>query len=240
MTDGPRPDVVADFRASFETLRQYPIVVAPLLIAMVVGFVLKLLFIGAGVSMFAVGGVVGGAAGMAGAVLGGMLLFLVFLVLVMLVNLVASAAVVVMARDAIGGRQPTVGTAVEAVTGRLADVVIASVLFAIIVGVASMFFVLPGIVAAVFLVFTMPAVLLDGLGAVDGIRRSAGLVKDNFGPVLGLVIGGILGLIALWIVALILGFVPLVGPLAVMLAAGLLFAYLTMVAVRLYLRLPRR
>jgi len=240
MTNGSRPDIVADFRAAFDTLRQYPVIAAPPLIAMVVGFVLKLVFLGAGVGMFAVGGAVGGAAGMAGALAGGLLLFLVFIVLVMLLNLVASAAVVVMARDAIAPREPSIGAAVDAVMARLGAVVIASIILSVIVGIGFLLFVIPGLIAWVFLMFTIPAVLLDGLSPVDAISRSARLVKDNLGPVLGLVIGAIVGIVVLWIVSLILAVVPIIGPLATMLVAGAFFAYLIVVGVRVYLTLPRR
>ncbi len=240
MTNGPRPDVVADFRTGFDTIKRYPVIAAPPLIAMVIGFLLKWVFLGAGAGMFLVGGAVGGAAGVAGAVAGGLMLFLVFIVLVMLLNLVASAAVVVMARDANTSREPSIGAAVDAVTSRLGAVVIAAVIFSVIVGIASLFFVIPGLVAAFFLMFTMPAVLLDGLGAVDAISRSARLVKDNLGPALGLVIGAIVGMVVLWIASLILNVVPILGPLAAMLLAGAFFAYLTVVGVRVYLALPRR
>jgi hypothetical protein len=240
MTNGASSDIVADFRVGLETVRRFPLIFAPPLIAMAVGFVLKLVFIGAGAGMFVFGGVFGGPAGVAGALLGGMLLFFVFLVLVMLVNLVAAAAVVVMAREALAGREPSVGGAVDAVMARLVDVVIASLLFSLIVGFASLFFVFPGLVAGFFLMFTLPAVLLDGVGAVDGIRRSATLVKENLGPVIGLVIGAIVAIVLLAIASAILSVVPLLGALAAMLLMGAFFAYLTVVAVRVYQALPRR
>lgn len=240
MANGSSPDIVADFRAGLDTLRQYPVIVAPPLIAMAVGFVLKLVFLGAGVGMFVVGGAVGGAAGMVGAVLGGLLLALVFVVLVMLLNHVASAAVVVMARDAMAPREPSIGAAVEAVMARLGAVVIASIILSVIVGIGFLLFVIPGLIALFFLMFTMPAVLLDGLGPVEAIGRSATLVKENLGPAIGFFIGVIVAMVVAWIVLLIVGFVPLIGPLVAMLVAGAFFAYIIVVGVRVYLTLPRR
>jgi|RhiMetdeSRZDD1v2_1073273.scaffolds.fasta_scaffold112417_6 hypothetical protein len=239
MSNGSRPDIVADFRAAFETLKRYPVIAAPPLIAMAVGFVLKLVFLGAGAGMFVVGGAVGGSAGMAGALASGLFLFLIFIVLVMLLNLVAHAAVVVMARDATASREPSIGTAVDAVMSRLGSVAIAALIFSVIVGIASLFFVIPGLIAALFLMFTMPAVILDGLAPMDAVSRSFRLVKDNFGTVIGLVIGAIVAMVVLWVALLILGMVPVVGPLATMLLAGAFFAYLTAVGVRVYLALPR-
>jgi hypothetical protein len=240
MTNGAGSDIVADFRMALDLVKRYPVMVAPPLIAMAIVFVLTLLFFGGAATMVAVGGLAGRGAGVAGALLGGAFLFLVFFAVSMLVNLISSAAVVVMAKDALGAREPSMGDAFAAVMARLTDVVVASVLFAVIVGVASIFLVIPGIIAGFFLMFTLPAVLLDNVGAIDGLKRSATLVKNNLGPVLGLVIGVIVAAVIMVIVSMILGVVPVIGQLASMLLAGAFFAYLTVVAVRVYQTLPRR
>jgi hypothetical protein len=240
MTNGAGSDIVADFRLGFDLVKRYPIMVAPPLIAMVVVFVLALLFGGGAVVMFAAGGLTGREAGMAGAMLGGLLLGLAFFAVAMLVNLVSSAVVVVMARDALAGREPSMGDGFGAVMARLSDVVVASVLFAVIVGIASIFFVIPGLIAGFFLMFTLPALLLDRFGAIDALKRSATLVKDNLGSALGLVIGAIVGAVVMAIVSAILHVVPLIGQLAAVLLAGAFVAYLTIVGVRVYQTLPRR
>jgi hypothetical protein len=240
MTNGAGPDIVADFRLGFDLLKRYPIMVAPPLIAMVV--VLALMFVlGGGVfAMFMAGGLTAGGPGVAGAMVGGILMGLVFLALTMLINLVSHAVVVVMARDALAGREPSMGDAFNAVTGRLSDVVVASVLFAVIVGALSLLLVIPGLIAGFFLMFTLPALLLDRFGAIDALKRSASLVKDNLGPCLGLVIGAIVAAVIMAIVSAILGRVPLIGQLASALLAGAFVAYLTVVGVRVYQTLPRR
>ena len=240
MTNGAGSDIVADFRMALDLVKRYPVIVAPPLIAMAIVFVLTLLFFGGAATMVAVGGLAGRGAGVAGALLGGALLFLLFFAVSMLVNLISSAVVVVMAKDALGAREPSMGDAFAAVMARLTDVVVASVLFAVIVGVASIFLVIPGIIAGFFLMFTLPAVLLDNVGAIDGLKRSATLVKNNLGPVLGLVIGVIVAAVIMVIASMILGVVPVIGQLASMLLAGAFFAYLTVVAVRVYQTLPRR
>jgi hypothetical protein len=110
----------------------------------------------------------------------------------------------------------------------------------IIVWIGLMILVLPGIVAAFFLIFTLPAVLLDGRGPVDALKRSASLVRDNVGPVVGLIVGFVIGGIVVLIIAKILGLVPLLGQLAGAVLAALFVAYLTIVAVGVYQTLPRR
>ena len=145
-----------------------------------------------------------------------------------------------MARDALDGREPSIGDGVSAVMGRLGDVVGASALFGLIVVVASIFFVIPGLIAAFFLMFALPAVLLDGAGALDALGRSARLVRANLGPALGLVIGVIIVMVALWIAIALLTNVPLLGQLASALLLGVFAAYVAVVAVRVYRLLPVR
>jgi hypothetical protein len=228
----PAADTIAHFRTGFEVMMRYPVMVLPPLAAQAVVFVLTLLFFGGAAAAV----VVGGGAGLLGAILGGFLLWLIS----GLLTLIASAVTIVMARDALDGREPSFGEAVSVVMGRLADVIGASVLFGLIVFVASLFFVIPGLIAAFFLMFMLPAVLIEAAGAVDSISRSARLVRQNLGPALGLVIGAILLAVAMGIVFAVLGNVPLLGQLASAVLVGVFAAYVAVVAVRVFRLLPVR
>ena len=139
-----------------------------------------------------------------------------------------------MARDALGGREPALGDALAAVVGRLGAVVVASGLVMAIVAVGFLFLVIPGIVAAVLLMFTLPAVLLDGVGALDGMRRSVAVVRGHVGPVVGLVVGSLLVFVGVAIVAWIVGLVPFLGGLASFVLHGAAVSYLTVVGVHVY------
>jgi hypothetical protein len=226
-------DIIEQFRASWDTLRRYPILVVPQIVAQAAVFGLTLVLVGAAATAFMVGGVAGGVVGL---VLGGLL----FALVVGLVSLVVSAVVIVMAKDALAGRDPSMGDALGAVMGRLGDVVIASVLAMVAVGIGMLLLVLPGLVAAFFLVFTLPAVLLDGDGAIDAIRRSIAVVKDNLGAAAGLVVGWIVVTVIVAIASKILAFVPVIGWLASGVLFGAAVAYMSLVAVRVYQALPRR
>jgi hypothetical protein len=142
--------------------------------------------------------------------------------------------VVLMARDALGAREPVLGDAFSSVLGRLAAVATASCLVTIIVGVCFLFLVIPGIVAGVLLMFTLPAVLLDGLGAIDGMRRSVAIVKAHVGPVIGLVVGALLVLVGIAIASWTVGLVPFLGALAAFALHGAAVSYLTVVGVYYY------
>ena len=126
------------------------------------------------------------------------------------------------------------GDALAAVTRRLGAVAVAASLVGLIVMIGFVFLVIPGIVAAVFLMFTLPAVLLDGLGAVDAMRRSAALVRTHVGPVIGFVVGCLLVFVGMGIASWILSFVPFLGGLASFVLQGAAMSYLTVVGVHFY------
>ena len=233
MANGAESDLVGHFKAGLDVLKRYPTLVIPPLAVQVAIFVLALVLVGGVTGMAIMGGMAGGLAGL---VAGGALLMLVG----GLLSLIASGVVVVMARDALAAREPAIGGALGVVTGRLGDVLIASILLTLIVGIGMVLFVIPGLVAAFFLVFTLPEVLLGNQGAVAALRRSAALVKDNIGPVVGLLIGGILAGVVAVVVSKVFSLVPIVGPLAAAVVHGALISYLTVVGVRIYQALPRR
>jgi hypothetical protein len=236
MASAPDSDVVAQFRVAYETVVRFPLLIAPPLLVGVLGFAL-LFFIGGGAAAIGalMGGMMGGsegvtAGGIVGLVLGALVLGLVMGILWLL----SSGMVVVMARDALSGREPVLGDALAAVIGRIGPVVMASGLGMAIVMTGLLFLVMPGVVAAVLLMFTLPALLLDGLGAVDAMWRSVAVVRGNVGSVIGLVVGTLLVLLVLAFAAWILAQVPLLGGLASFVLHGAAVSYLTVVGVHFY------
>ena len=239
---GGADDIVGHFRLAYQTVVRFPVLIVPPLAVAVLGFLL-LFFIGGGVAVIGalVGGAMGGghgaaAGGIAGLVLG----MLVFGLVMGVLWLLSSGMVVVMARDALGGREPVLGDAFAAVVGRLGAVVVASGLVTAIMAVGFLFLVIPGFVAAVLLMFTLPAVLLDRLGAIDGIRRSVAVVRAHVGPVVGLVVGSLLVLVGVGIASWILSLVPFLGGLAAFVLHGAAVSYLTVVGVHFYQLLRER
>jgi hypothetical protein len=235
-------DIVGHFRLAYQTVIRFPVLIVPPLAVAVLGFLL-VFFIGGGAA--AVGALMGGAMGggqgaTAGGIVGLILGMLVFGLVMSVLWLLSAGMVVVMARDALGGREPVQGEALSAVVGRLGAVVVASGLVTAIMAVGFLFLVIPGLVAAVFLMFTLPAVLLDRLGALDGIRRSFAVVRAHVGPVVGLVVGSLLVLVGVGIASWILSLVPFLGGLAAFVLHGAAVSYLTVVGVHFYqlLRTP--
>jgi hypothetical protein len=243
MTDG---DVVSQFRLAYDTVIRFPVLVLPPLLVGLLGFGLLFLIAG-GVTVIGalMGGLIEGATGggpgaAAGGVVGLVLGVLLFGLVMGALWFLSSSMVVVMARDALRGREPALGDAFAAVIGRLGALLVASLLVTAIVAVAFCFLVIPGFVAMVFLMFTLPAVLLDGLGAVPAMRRSARVVREHVGPVVGLVVGCVLVFVGVAIVTWIVGWVPVLGHLASFVVHSTAVSYLTVVGVHAYqtLRTP--
>ena len=239
---GGADDIVGHFRLAYQTVVGFPVLIVPPLAVAVLGFLL-LFFIGGAVAVIGalVGGAMGGGHGAAAGGIAGLVLGMVLFGLVMgVLWLLSSGMVVVMARDGLAGREPALGDSFAAVVGRLGAVVVASGLVTAIVAVGFLFLVIPGFVAAIFLMFTLPAVLLDRLGVIDGIRRSVAVVRAHVGPVVGLVVGSLLVLVGVGIASWILSLVPFFGGLAAFVLHGAAVSYLTVVGVHFYqlLRTP--
>jgi hypothetical protein len=233
-------DIVGDFSVGARVLGQYPVMVVPPLVAMGVVFVATVLLFGGAMSMFALDGFSGRRPVAAGLAAGTAVLFLVGAAVAMVVNLVSSAVVVVMAKDALTGRAPRMGEAYGVVMSRLGDVVGTSLLCALIIGLGSIVLLLPGLIAAFFFMFALQVVLLESAGPVEGLRRSAGLVGNNLGRAIGLVAGAMVAAFITWLASIVLHFIPVVGRLASVLLAGVFFTYVTIVFVRAFQTLPRR
>jgi hypothetical protein len=88
--------------------------------------------------------------------------------------------------------------------GRLVALVVASLMVHALELLGAVLCVLPGLVVMAFFVLTAPAIVLEGLGPVAGMRRSWGLVKRRFWPVLGTaLLGGLMASVAVDLVAVL-------------------------------------
>jgi hypothetical protein len=232
-------DLVGHFRVAYDSLVRNPVLIAPPLAVGILGFALLLVvfLIVGGATMMGVllGGLRDGAEVMAVVGIAGFILaMLVFGFVMALLWLLSSCMVVVMGRDALDGREPSLRSALAAVLERLWTVVVASSLVTLMVGFGLLLLVIPGVVVAVLLLFTMPAVLLDGFGAVAGMKRSVAIVRRHLGPVIGFVVGSLLVLVGVAIGSWVVGLIPVLGYLASFVLHGAALSYLTVVAVRFY------
>ena len=117
---------------------------------------------------------------------------------------VAGAVSRVVAASYLGG-QLTPGPALRVVGRRWWALVVAWLLVHVVELVAGVFCVFPGLLAMALFVATAPAIAIEELGPIRGMRRSASLVRPRLFPVLGIAL--LAGLMAN-VLGSVLGFVP--------------------------------
>lgn len=96
------------------------------------------------------------------------------------------ALMVRMAADEIEGGSKGIGGAVARLTPAIVIwAVVAQFLITMATAVATLFFIIPGIIIGVRLSLTLPAVVCEGLGPISAMKRSFRLVKGHTWSVLG-------------------------------------------------------
>mgnify|MGYP005864040093 CR=1 FL=1 len=225
------------FKESISVAKGNPLIFIPMLAASVLSALLSLIFVGSAVPMAgrfsgeqiaanpeqALAGV-GVAAGA---------MFIIGIISTF-VGLLTHSMTVAMADTALKGERATLQNGWSRIISRIVAVIIASVLMGVIVGAGFIMLVLPGIILAFFLMFTLVALIVDDLGAFKAIGQSFKTVGKNFGAtfITFLVIIGlaIITGIANFIVALI----PLLGAVLSLIIYALFTGFITIFIVRVY------
>lgn len=126
---------------------------------------------------------------------------LVYLVQLLLIPFIAGAISLVVSASYLGDTEEP-GPALVATLKRSWALVIAFILIHLVELIGGVLCVLPGVAAMAMFVLVAPAIVVERLGPLAGIRRSWGLVKSRFWPTLGVallsgllasVLGSILG-----------------------------------------------
>lgn len=132
----------------------------------------------------------------------------------------------------------TIGELLGSVWPRLLAIIILEILVGIIVGIGLIFFIIPGVILALILAVSMPALVVEGIGVFEAMSRSAELTKHNRMRILGIGILVILILFGIAILAALLAAVtPVLGALVGLILGVLLYPYLAMLTTVLYYRL---
>jgi len=109
------------------------------------------------------------------------------------------------------GETLTAGEAIKTTGRRVWALLGATICVHLLEGVGTLFCILPGLAAMAFFVCTTPAVIIEGLGPIKGMRRSAALVRPRFWPVLGIAV--VSGLMASVLTSILGGPFTIVGEL---------------------------
>ena len=86
------------------------------------------------------------------------------------------------------GVRPSLGQAIAAAAPRMLPLILASILFTIIVYAGMILLFIPGLFLLTLLWVTVPAVVMEGLGPIAALKRSANLTKGYRWRVFGLIL----------------------------------------------------
>lgn len=223
------------FQKGWDGLLKNPVLIVPSLVAFLIIFVLSFLFVGSAVGM-TMGGMMRGARGLGPGfgVLAGTTLLVMGLSIVL--SMVAGGMMVAMAHDTLVGRVTSLGSGLAATRRRLGDLIVASILGGLIIGIGFMLFLVPGLIAAFFLLFTLPAVMLGGMSGTGALSASVKLVSSHLSDSLLLAFGLLVIGLLVGIVGMVFRFVPVLGALATVILQAVLAAYASLVIVAAYRR----
>ena len=161
--------------------------------------------------VFIVDGIVGGI----GTAFNSWFLQLVWQLIGVVIGAVVTYGLITIALKIVNGETPEFGDVVPS-GPMVGNYAVTAIIVQIITAIGFYLCIIPGIIAATFLLFAHFAVLDEGLAPGDAIKRSIDLVKPNFGGVLGFmvvaflinVVGVILccvGLFATWPLTIVAG-----------------------------------
>ena len=152
--------------------------------------------------------------------------------------LMGSVVRIVQDVEARGDVDYTLGEFLGSVWPRLLAIIVLEFIVGILVGVGLIFLIIPGIIIALVLAVSLPALVVEDRGIFDSMSRSAELTRDNRMRILA--VGILVVLIAWGVVALTVLLSMMVwwiGALAGLILGILLYPYLSMLTTVLYFRL---
>ena len=153
------------------------------------------------------------------------------------IGLFAHGVTIAMAREALDTGETSFATATETSRNKLVPLLSVSIAMTFLILVGFSVFLIPGLIAAFALIYALPAVVLDGNGALEAIRRSFGLARAHLADTFVLFTAIVFSTLVLAIVNAMLGIIPLLGQLMNVVITGAYGAVVATVMVQAYLRL---
>lgn len=135
--------------------------------------------------------------------------FFVVMALVSVLTYIMMALVILAANDRIEGRHSSLEDYVRSVFSNIVPILLSGTLLSIAIGVALLFFVLPGLYVTAQFVVWLPCILLERAG-MGGLSRAQALTRGHRWPIVG----------ALLVISVFIVAINLLGEPLIMLAYG--------------------
>ena len=230
-------NIITVFKESVSAIKRNPLLFVPMLASLIFSFFLSLIFVGSTAPMMSQFSGEQFAANPEqvlmgfGAAAGGA--FIVYLI-TSFISFLAHGMTVVMADTALKGEPATLTNGWQRLVSRIIPLVIGTILVVVIIMFATLLLILPGLIAAFFLMFTLISVMLDGFSPGKAIGQSFKTVSKNFGAVFVtfLIIVGLT--LPVMLLNFVLVFIPVLGAILSTLLFSVFLAFVTVFLVRVY------
>ena len=113
---------------------------------------------------------------------------LIVAILNAILSMVIQGAIVYAVFQSLSGQRAEIGSAISRGLARIVPLLLASILVGLATGIGMLLFIIPGIIIMCICAVTIPACVLEKLGAVESISRSAALTKNNRMRIFGLLV----------------------------------------------------
>ncbi len=218
------------FSEGLEIFKKNPIIAVPLVVVEIIVGILALTIMGSMVASSGMMGMNGFEPNLAsiGAFMGAAF---ILGILSGILKLIAYGMTYVMADDAIAGATD-LNSGLQKTLGNIANLLITSILVGVIVFIGMVFLVLPGLIAAYLLMFSILLVTLENKGPVEALQGSFELVKANLNDT---ILFAVVAIVILIIAGIIGG---ILGPLSPIIT-GAATAYILIIQTLLYKELTK-
>ncbi|WP_018526151.1 hypothetical protein [Alkalispirochaeta alkalica] len=230
-------NILTVFKETIAASRDNPLLFVPMLASLVFSAIINLIFAGSTIPML--GNLSGEqiaahperALAGAGAAIG---TIMVVNAISSFVGFLAHGMTIGMADIALKRESVTLQTGWERLVSRIVPLVITSVMVIVIVMFGFILLVIPGLIAAFFLMFALIAVMVDDLSAGKALGQSVNTVKKNIGAAL-ITLLLILGLtFPVLVLNFTIVFIPILGVILSTLLFSIYTAFITILLVRVY------
>lgn len=158
----------------------------------------------------------------------------------MVAGLYAHGVTLGMAHEALNKGATSVNTMGALALRLMPDLLPASVAISAAVLAGSYLLLLPGIAAGLFLMFSLPAIVINGLGVVDSFKLSIAIVKRNLRDSAWIFLAITSMSLLMGLINILLGTIPVVGQGTGVILSGMFGAVASVILVQVYAALLGR
>jgi hypothetical protein len=140
--------------------------------------------------------------------------------IIAIVSLIIAGITIKYTGDVIEGVNPTLKSSLNYTVSRLGDIILSSIILAIILIVGFILLIIPGIIFGIMFILTMHVVVLEGKGPIDALNRSKQLVQGRWMTTFAIIL-------IIFVIVFISSIIPLLGSILILLIQPYIITILT-------------